>query len=94
MLNTRNPYKELKGKLNITGDNINRIRTQKNISAQYLSNKLIMYGLDIHRQAIYNIEAGKRSVTDYELCIIAEILGVSTDDILKPFIQYLRNENK
>ena len=94
MTNIRNPYKELDGKLNATGSNINRIRTEKNISAQYLSDKLIMYGLDIHRQAIYHIESGKRTVADYELCIIAEILGVSTDELLKPFLKHIKDEEK
>ena len=42
MSNTRNPYIELRGKLNVTGDNINRIRVQQNLSAQQLSDKLIM----------------------------------------------------
>ena len=52
MSNNRNPYNGLKGRLNVTGENINRIRVQQNLSAQALSDKLIMIGLDIHRQAI------------------------------------------
>lgn len=92
MSNTRNPYIGLKGKLNVTGENINRIRVQQNLSAQQLSDKLIMIGLDIHRQAIYDIESGKRTVADYELCAIAEMLNTSTDILLKDFSKYVKNE--
>lgn len=92
MSQTRNPYSGLKGKLNVTGENINRIRLEQNLSAQALSNKLIMIGLDIHRQAIYDIESGKRTVADYELCAIAEVLNTTSDILLKNFSQYLKKE--
>ena len=94
MSNTRNPYIELRGKLNVTGDNINRIRVQQNLSAQQLSDKLIMIGLDIHRQAIYDIESGKRTVSDYELCAIAEMLNTSSDILLKDFSNFVKEEKK
>lgn len=94
MSNTRNPYKGLDGKLNVTGDNINRIRLERNLSAQQLSDKLILIGLDIHRQAIYDIEAGRRTVADYELCAIAEMLNVSTDILLKDFSKYVKKEKE
>ena len=74
-MNIRNQYKELNGKSNATGSNINYYRTKLGLSAQQLSDKLILLGLDLHRQAIFKIESGKRTVTDYELCIIAEVLG-------------------
>ena len=92
MSQTRNKFKALKGKYNVTGLNINRIRLEKNMSAQVLSDKLMMIGIDIHRQAIYNIESGKRTVADYELCAIAEILNVKSDDLLKEFAEYVRKE--
>ena len=92
MSSTRNPYSGLKGKLNVVGDNINRIRIQKNLSAQQLSDKLIMIGLDIHRQSIYDIESGKRTVADYELCAIAEILDTSSNELLKDFLKFVKKE--
>lgn len=94
MSQTRNKYKALKGKLNVTGSNINRIRIEQNISAQILSDKLIMIGLDIHRQAIYDIEAGKRTVADYELCAIAEMLNVTADVLLNDFSKYVKKEKE
>lgn len=94
MSQTRNKYKALHGKLNVTGENINRIRSEQDMSAQQLSDKLIMIGLDIHRQAIYDIESGKRTVADYELCAIAEMLNVSADILLKDFSKIVKKERE
>jgi len=93
-MNTRNPYTDLNGKLNVTGENIKYYRIKKGLSAQQLSDKLIMMGLDIHRQAIFAIESGKRTVVDYELGAFAEILGVSTDTLLNKFLNHIKSENK
>lgn len=91
-MNARNQYKNLKGKLNVTGSNINYYRSKKGLSAQQLSDKLMILGLDLHRQSIFAIETGKRTVADYELCLIAEVLQVSTDTLLKNFTEKIRNE--
>lgn len=93
MSNARNPYKELNGKLNVVGTNINYYRQKIGMSAQQLSDKLIMLGLDIHRQAIFSIESGKRTVTDYELFLIAEVLKVTANDLLNDFKENFRKEN-
>ena len=53
-----------------------------------------MLGLDIHRQAIFSIESGKRTITDYELCAIAEILGITTNDLLENYVTLIKNELK
>lgn len=94
MNNSRNPYAALKGKSNIAGANINYFRTQKQMSVQQLSDKLIMMGLDIHRQSIFAIESGKRTITDYEICAFAEALGITTNDLLKDFSEFLKQDNK
>lgn len=39
-------------------------------------------GLDIDKNAVPRIESGKRFVTDIELKAIAEVLGVSYQDLL------------
>lgn len=93
MNNSRNSYKELNGNKNVTGSNINYYRTKLGLSAQQLSDKLIMRGLDIHRQAIFAIESGKRTVTDYELAVIAEVLQVTPNALLKNFSDFLKQEN-
>lgn len=40
-------------------------------------------GVSIEREAISKIETGDRFITDYELLIFAEILGVSMDWLMK-----------
>ena len=91
--NSRNPYKDLAGKKNVTGANINYYRTKKNYSVQQLSDKLIMLGLDLHRQSIFLIESGKRTVSDYELAAIAEILDITPNELLAEYTKHLREEN-
>lgn len=63
--NARKKFKDLNGNRNVTVINIKNRRTQLDISAQHLSDKLIMRGIDVHRQAVFLIEAGKRSVIDF-----------------------------
>ena len=90
----RHKYKFLKNKQNVIGTAINLYRVEKGLSAQKLSDKLMTMGIDMHRQAIFAIEAGKRIVTDYELCIIAEALGISVETLLKDFTEEIRKEYK
>ena len=39
-------------------------------------------GLDIDKNAVQRIESGKRFVTDIEFKVIAEVLGVSYQELL------------
>ena len=88
-MNTRKYIDVLDGNLNIVGKNIKSIREKQNISRQQLSNKLMIFGIDISAQSIFDIENGERTVIDYELCSIAKVLNVSNDDLLKEFSKYL-----
>lgn len=84
-MNTRKYLKTLNGKVNITGINIKNIREQLKISRQALSDELMLLGIDINSQSIFDIETGTRTVIDYELCAIAKILNTTTDDLMKDF---------
>ena len=90
--NARNPYKDLEGKKNVTGANIKYYRAKKDYSVQQLSDKLIMLGLDLHRQSIFLIESGKRTVSDYELAAIAEVLDITPNDLLYEYTKHLKEE--
>lgn len=57
MNNARKAFSKLNGKQNVTGANISHYRLLQNLSAQQLSDKLMLLGLDLHRQAIYDIES-------------------------------------
>ena len=90
-MNTRKYFDNLEGKLNTVGNNIKIIRETKKMSRQKLSNELMLLGIDISSQSIFDIETGSRTVIDYELCAIAKILHTSTDFLLKDFKKYLDN---
>lgn len=56
---------------NISGKKIATYRKQRKLSQRALADNLQILGLDIDKNAIQRIEAGKRFVTDIELKIIA-----------------------
>lgn len=71
------------GRNNLCGSNISVIRTEMGISQRALADKLQLAGLDIDKNAIRRIEAGKRFVTDIELKVLSNVLGVSLEHLLK-----------
>lgn len=85
MNNTRNH----EGSLNIIGNKIKYYRELNNISYQALSDMLMLYGIDIHKQAIYNIEIGKRTVVDYEICGFAKCFKIKPNDLLDDYYNEL-----
>ena len=52
------------------------------ISQRELADRLQLLGLDVDKNAIQRIEAGKRFVTDIETVALAKVLHVSLDDLL------------
>ena len=83
--NKRKYSDALNHKLNATGKYIYLKRKELNYSRQKLSDELIFLDIDISTQAIYDIEVGKRTVLDYELCAIAKVLKISADELLLDF---------
>lgn len=67
------------GQKNISGDRIHQMRTTKRISQAELAARMQVKGVIIEREAISKIETGDRFVTDYELMVCAEVLGVTMD---------------
>lgn len=90
--NKRKYSNALEGKLNTVGKNIFTLRTEQKLSRQKLSNRLMLKGVDISTQSIYDIEVGKRTVLDYELCAIAKELNTSADELLQDFSFKLDND--
>lgn len=87
MRNTRNHN----GTLNIVNKKIQYYRKLNNLSYQELSNKLMFYGVDIHRQSLYKIETGARTVVDYELCAFAKCFNITVNDLVSDFFKELDN---
>ena len=70
------------GKNNICGENVARFRKEYRISQRELADRLQLVGLDIDKNAIQRIEAGKRFVTDIELVALSKVLNRSLNEIL------------
>lgn len=75
--------KSADGKNNICGKNIAKLRVEKKYSQRMLADKLQIKGIDIDKNAIQRIEAGKRFVTDIELKAIASLFKVSMEELTK-----------
>ena len=63
------------GRNNICGENIAKFRKEMKISQKKLADKLQLGGLDVDKNAVQRMEAGKRFITDIELIYIAKALN-------------------
>ena len=66
----------LDGRFNLCGKRVREARIKAGMSQDTLA------GLQIGQMAVSRIETGKRVVPDFELPVIAGVLGVSTDWLL------------
>ena len=73
--------KSKSGTNNLCGDIVATKRKDLNISQNKLSKLSQLEGLDIDKNAIQRIEAGKRFVTDIELVAFMKVLHFTTADI-------------
>ncbi len=64
------------GRNNVCGKQIARFRKESGKSQRELADALQLLGLDIDKNAVQRIEAGKRFVTDIELTYLAKVLNV------------------
>lgn len=69
---------------NIIGENLKKIRTEKNVSQEQLSNKLSLLGITLYQSDIFKIENNERTVRDFELWGITKILEIKSEDLYKP----------
>lgn len=65
------------GKKNICGPRIREARKRRKLTQTELAAKVQTEGLMLDRDSLCRIEGGYRFVSDFELKIFAEILGVS-----------------
>lgn len=77
------------GSSNVVGKKIKYYREKNNLSYQKLSDQLMLLGIDIHKQSIYKIEKGIRSVVDYELCGFAKCFGITVNDLINEYFDKL-----
>ena len=81
--------KSIDGRNNICGKKISELRRKLDISQRELAEKLQLNGLDIDKNAIQRIEAGKRFVTDIEIVALTKVFEVSFEELLIPKIRLL-----
>ena len=71
------------GRNNICGMVIEKHRKEMGKSQRQLADLLQIAGLDIDKNAVQRIEAGKRFVTDIELTYFAKVLNVTYETLLQ-----------
>ncbi len=67
--------------MNMVGDQVRKLRIERKMSQQALSNKLEMMAIYVCRGSISRIEDKLRTVTDIELYGLAQALDVSITDL-------------
>ena len=70
------------GRNNLCGEKVAMLRVAMGISQRQLADLLQLEGLEIDKNAIQRIEAGKRFVTDIELVYLARVFHVSYTALL------------
>lgn len=74
--------KSTDGKNNICGMQVAKFRKAQKKSQRELADELQLIGLDVDKNAIQRIEAGKRFVTDIELVYLSKVLNISIEKLL------------
>ena len=74
--------KTAEGRNNVCGKNIAIFRKKMGISQRELAERLQLSGLDVDKNAVQRMEAGKRFVTDIELLHLAQTLCVTLPELL------------
>lgn len=68
---------------NAIGPNVRRLRVEKGLTQEQLAAKLGMRGLiNADRVWLAKVESQIRSVFDFELAVIADVLGVQAGELL------------
>lgn len=70
------------GRNNLCGLQIARRRKEMGKSQRELADALQLLGLDVDKNAVQRIEAGKRFVTDIELVYLCKALNISYEELL------------
>ena len=90
-LNSRKYLENLNGNLNAVGENIQKTRKKLNYSRQYVSDRLMNYGIDVSSNSLYYFETVKRNFIVFELDAIAKILKTTSDNLMENFYNYLND---
>ena len=72
------------GRNNLCGERIKELRLSfpTKLSQRALADKMQLIGIDVDKNAIQRIEAGKRFVTDIEIVFFAKVFRCTPNDLL------------
>ena len=73
--------RKYEGKSNVSGEFIERILREKNMTKEDLCRKLQLNGINIDRWHLYKIINGKVILKDFELIIILNIFDVDFNNL-------------
>ncbi len=68
---------------NVVGKNVKKFREERRLSQKALSEKLETHAIYICRGSISRIESHERTVTDFELRAMAQILKVPIEELFE-----------
>lgn len=73
------------GTNNLCGKKLAKLRAEHKppLSQRKLAQLLQVAGYDVDNHFVRRVELGERFVTDIELVMLSEVLGVSLDELLK-----------
>ena len=69
--------------MNLVGPRVRRLRQERGLSQRALSERLETLAVYICRGSVSRIEEGRRTVTDIELYGLAQVLGVTIDELFR-----------
>lgn len=73
---------EHKDALNISGNNLRRLRKAKGLTQAMLIAHCQLRGWQVSRETLAKIESGVRRVNDAEVALLVQVLGCAMDDLL------------
>ena len=77
------PRKAEYGNKNICGSNVERIRKQQGMKQATLVARMQLAGVDINPSSLSKLEGQIRIASDIELKVIAQILGVTMEELVR-----------
>ncbi|MGN0519666.1 MAG: helix-turn-helix domain-containing protein [Candidatus Fimenecus sp.] len=70
------------GTRNLVGTKVERLRREAGMRQKELLAQLQVRGISINASALSKLEGQVRTVTDFELVAIADVFGLTVDDLL------------
>ena len=78
------PKRRTVGTENLIGQNVVLLRKRKGINQTIMLAQLQVRGIDIVQSALSALEGQVRKVSDKEMLVLADILGVTLEELFNP----------